>query len=209
MRHSLSAALPLSFECRTPEASRAQSLVWNSSPGAALSSHPFRQPGSHRPPQGPILPLVILRPLSAFVKRIIRHILKYRSFRAQESLSNRTAPHCLSFELPHIQKGRRPASPPFGIKLTVSASLSFDLACSRKSGPLNCRRASRSPAGNTSNRQPQPSLHRTSAQPALKVLIAKFLHHLPRAVLMAQGDGGQGHAVEGVCLDHGIQRHIF
>ena len=46
------------------------------------------------------------------------------------------------------------------------------------------------------------------SEPHLEVFVAELADGLPAAVLVAGDDGGQGHAVEGVVLDHGVDGHV-
>ena len=58
----------------------------------------------------------------------------------------------------------------------------------------------------TSLRDPVSMLSRS--EPHLEVLVAELADGLPAAIAVAGDDGGQGHAVEGVVLDHGVDGHI-
>lgn len=46
------------------------------------------------------------------------------------------------------------------------------------------------------------------SEPHLEVFVAELADGLPAAVFVAGDDGGQGHAVEGVVLDHGVDGHV-
>ena len=46
------------------------------------------------------------------------------------------------------------------------------------------------------------------SEPHLEVFVAELADGLPTAVFVAGDDGGQGHAVEGVVLDHGVDGHV-
>ena len=46
-------------------------------------------------------------------------------------------------------------------------------------------------------------------QPSLEILVAKFSHELIACLGTAAIDGWQRHAVEGVGLDHGVERHVL
>ena len=46
------------------------------------------------------------------------------------------------------------------------------------------------------------------SEPHLEVFVAELADGLPAAIFVAGDDGGQGHAVEGVVLDHGVDGHV-
>ena len=46
------------------------------------------------------------------------------------------------------------------------------------------------------------------SEPHLEVFVAELADGLPAAVFVAGDDGRQGHAVEGVVLDHGVDGHV-
>ena len=46
------------------------------------------------------------------------------------------------------------------------------------------------------------------SEPHLEVFVSELADDLPTAVFVAGDDGGQGHAVEGVVLDHGVDGHV-
>lgn len=45
-------------------------------------------------------------------------------------------------------------------------------------------------------------------QPSLEILVAKFSHELIACLSAAAIDGWQGHTIEGVGLDHGVESHV-